>query len=96
VPDIRFEADVVFPRQRIAIAIDGCIWHGCPAHGMQPGRNRDYWREKIARNVVRDRRNDHALAEAGWLLVRIWEHEPPGDAAARIAVLVRERKRAAR
>jgi DNA mismatch endonuclease, patch repair protein len=89
--DVRYTADVLFRRQRVAVAIDGCIWHGCPQHGMKFGTNASYWREKIARNVDRDRRNDRLLSEAGWYVVRVWEHEPPEIAAARIHMLLRTR-----
>jgi DNA mismatch endonuclease, patch repair protein len=88
---LRFEADIVFRRDRVAVAVDGCIWHACPDHGMTFKTNAGYWREKIARNVQRDRRNERLLSEAGWRLVRVWEHEPPEAAARRIEALLRTR-----
>jgi DNA mismatch endonuclease (patch repair protein) len=74
---LRCEADIVFPRQRVAVFVDGCFWHGCPEHGGRPARNSDYWNAKIARNVARDRRNDDALAAADWTVLRFWEHDDP-------------------
>src|SRR4051794_14754026 len=35
----RRRADLVFPRLRIAVFVDGCYWHGCPQHGTMPKRN---------------------------------------------------------
>jgi DNA mismatch endonuclease, patch repair protein len=84
VPGVRCTADIVFPRERCAVFIDGCFWHGCPIHGEQPIANADYWRMKIERNRARDRRNSQALTEAGWLVIRAWEHEDPEAVASRI------------
>ena len=44
--------DFVFPRQRIAVFVDGCFWHGCKRHLRMPEGNRTYWECKIARNAV--------------------------------------------
>jgi DNA mismatch endonuclease (patch repair protein) len=76
IESLRCNADVVFPRERIAVFVDGCFWHGCPEHGRAPRRNSNYWREKLDRNAARDRRNTKALADAGWVVLRYWEHEP--------------------
>lgn len=73
---LRRRADVVFTRWRVAVFVDGCFWHGCPQHGTSPRANDDYWRAKIAGNVERDRDTDRQLADAGWWVVRVWEHEP--------------------
>lgn len=76
--------DVVFTRWKVAGFIDGCFWHSCPAHMHLPKRNVDYWVPKLAANVERDRRVDDVLSAAGWVVVRIWEHEDPASAADRI------------
>ncbi len=76
--------DVVFPPARLAVFVDGCYWHGCPQHARLPAVNVDYWKPKIEGNVARDRRADAALAEAGWTVLRIWEHEDPEVAADRV------------
>jgi DNA (cytosine-5)-methyltransferase 1 len=83
--------DVVFPRPKIAVFLDGCYWHGCPVHGTQPRHNADYWREKIRRNIDRDLRDRLRLGKAGWLVIRIWEHDDPSVAAERVAVAVQAR-----
>lgn len=93
-PGLRCHADLVFPREKVAVFIDGCYWHGCPEHGRVPKSNRDYWSAKINRNVARDRRNDLALRSAGWDVVRVWEHEDPQDAADRVERAVLSRRRA--
>lgn len=80
----RVRPDVVFTRQRVAVFVDGCFWHCCPAHGTAPSRNVDYWRPKLARNVERDRETTAALEAEGWRVVRIWEHEPVGEAHRRV------------
>ena len=82
---LRCRADIVFPRQKVAVFVDGCFWHGCPEHGTSPKTNAAYWSAKIARNVERDRLNEAELSAAGWVVVRVWEHEVPVDVADRIA-----------
>lgn len=69
--------DLVFPRLRTAIFVHGCFWHGhdCPRGARQPKANADYWRAKIARNVVRDARARSELKDLGWRAVTIWECE---------------------
>ena len=89
-PDVRRTADVVFRRARLAVFVDGCFWHGCPEHGRREHRvNSWYWPEKIERNRRRDADTDERLAEAGWRVIRVWEHEPPLDAARRVAEALR-------
>lgn len=65
--------DMLFRKARLAVFIDGCFWHGCPVHYRPPVGNADYWRGKIGQNQARDRRNDAALNEAGWIVKRFWE-----------------------
>src|SRR5579885_3111965 len=81
-PSPRRRADIAFPRERVAVMVDGCFWHGCPEHGTWPKQNAEWWREKIAGNVTRDRDTDVKLGEVGWLSVRVWEHEDAAHAAA--------------
>ena len=85
---IRCRADIVFTSRRIAIFVDGCFWHACPEHGNLPTANREWWRAKLDLNVARDRRNDQALAEAGWRVIRVWEHEAVTAAAHRISAAI--------
>jgi DNA mismatch endonuclease (patch repair protein) len=78
---MRRRADVVFPRLRVAVYVDGCFWHRCPEHATDPKANAEWWQEKLAGNVHRDRDTDARLAAAGWTVVRIWEHQTADQAA---------------
>lgn len=82
---IRVRPDIVFTVRKVAIFVDGCFWHVCPEHGRQPTTNEWYWTPKLRRNVERDRTVDTALRDAGWRVVRVWEHEPM-DAAVEAVV----------
>lgn len=82
--------DVVLTRARLAVFVDGCFWHCCPTHFIMPKNNRDFWREKLRRNVARDREKDEALTSAGWRVLHVWEHEDPVSAADLIERLWRE------
>jgi DNA mismatch endonuclease, patch repair protein len=83
--------DVVFPRQRLALFVDGCWWHGCPEHGTQAATNTDYWGPKLDENRARDRRQTKALEAEGWTVVRVWSHERPDAVARRVATLLGSR-----
>jgi DNA mismatch endonuclease (patch repair protein) len=85
-------ADVVFTRCKLAVFIDGCYWHGCPAHGARDGgANAAYWGPKIARNRERDLEHTAVLESAGWTVVRFWEHEDPAEVANAVAGAARGR-----
>lgn len=68
--------DIAFPRKKVAVFIDGCFWHGCTEHKNIPAHNRDWWKNKIEQNQSRDRDTDEKLHNAGWLVLRYWEHDP--------------------
>jgi DNA mismatch endonuclease (patch repair protein) len=92
-PGMRRRADVVFRPARVALFVDGCFWHGCPQHGSRATHaNTGYWAQKVVRNQERDRTTDEALAQAGWLAIRAWEHEGPASVAARVAEAVVRRR----
>ncbi len=84
IPRSRRRADLVFSRARVAVFVDGCFWHGCPDHASWPKANAKRWREKILANRRRDEDTDRTLANAGWHVIRVWEHESPTEAADRI------------
>lgn len=67
--------DFVFRREKVAVFVDGCFWHGCPEHYRRPKGNRSFWDAKIARNIERDAEVTKALRKAGWRVLRLWEHE---------------------
>lgn len=83
-------ADLVFTRQRVAVFVDGCYWHGCPEHFSTPATNTEYWSGKIARNRERDADTDARLRQEGWSPVRVWEHEPLETAVERVASTLTE------
>ena len=94
IPGIRRTADLVFPGAKVAVFVDGCFWHGCPEHHRPARRNPEFWRAKIEGNVARDADTDAQLKQAGWQVIRVWEHESPATAATAIQMLVRERQTA--
>ncbi|WP_091935285.1 DNA mismatch endonuclease Vsr [Blastococcus sp. DSM 46786] len=77
----RRRVDLVFTAARVAVFVDGCFWHSCPSHGTLPKSNRAWWQDKLHANVLRDRDSDEILTNAGWVVVRVWEHEDPLAAA---------------
>src|ERR1700760_2297963 len=84
----RVRPDIAFTSRKVAVFVDGCFWHACPDHGSKPQNNDWYWSPKLAKNVERDRAVDEALAQAGWTVVRIWEHVPLTDAIAAVIAAV--------
>jgi DNA mismatch endonuclease, patch repair protein len=76
--------DIAFTRAKVAVFVDGCFWHGCPEHGTSPRANSAWWRAKIDANRARDLDTTLHLGEAGWSVVRVWEHEAPAAALERI------------
>ena len=66
--------DLVFARYKAVIFINGCFWHGhaCPRCRM-PNSNKEYWKQKIASNMKRDKLNLRSLLDEGWRVLTIWE-----------------------
>ena len=87
-PGLRRTADLVFPRAKVAVFVDGCFWHGCPEHHRPARRNAEFWTAKINGNIARDADTDTRLRNAGWAVVRVWEHELPAAAAGKISAAV--------
>ena len=85
VPELPCTVDVVFPRERLAVFIEGCYWHSCPEHVSYPITNGDWWRAKLAATRERDERNAQTLRDAGWTVLRVWEHEDAQTAAMRVS-----------
>jgi len=80
--------DIVFPRQKVAVFVDGCFWHGCPEHKSIPKTNQGYWLPKLKENRLRDIRQTELLRASNWRVFRVWEHEcipPDRGVVARIA-----------
>lgn len=73
--DLFGKPDFVFPKQKVALFVDGCFWHMCPKHFSMPKNNREFWEGKLKGNKDRDRSVNKTLKSAGWKVIRIWEHE---------------------
>jgi DNA mismatch endonuclease, patch repair protein len=72
--------DIAFTRAKVAVFVDGCFWHACPEHATWPRANSAWWREKLEKNRARDAETDELLKEAGWRVVRVWEHADVDEA----------------
>lgn len=69
--------DIVLPKYKTAIFVNGCFWHGhegCKYFRL-PKSNVEFWKEKIERNIERDRGSMRALLDLGWKVIRVWECE---------------------
>lgn len=66
--------DIVLPKYRAVIQVNGCFWHGhdCRLFKM-PASRQEFWVKKISANRLRDRRTDQALSDAGWRVLTVWE-----------------------
>lgn len=84
----RRRADIVFPRIKLAVFVDGCFWHSCPQHGTLPRANHHWWVEKLKSN--------QQLSTAGWTVLRFWEHEEPQCAARVVMRAIRSIHRVSR
>lgn len=82
--------DLSFCRHKTAVFIDGCFWHGCPDHYVRPRTREDFWREKLVRNLLRDRRQTCDLERMGWRVCHIWEHSVVED----VSLAVRQVRKA--
>lgn len=91
-PGVPSRADIVFVTAKVAVFVDGCFWHSCPRHRTRPKANATWWAAKLTENRRRDARTNRRLRNAGWQVIRVWEHEVPAEAAARIAGIVRGRR----
>lgn len=71
--------DLVFATAKVVVFIDGDFWHGWGFKEWEHKLSSDYWRNKIRRNMERDRQNQTFLEKDGWTVIRIWEHEVEAD-----------------
>ncbi len=67
--------DIVLPKYRAALFINGCFWHGHEGcrYFVWPQNNADFWRSKILTNVERDHKKESDLKVLGWSVIVIWE-----------------------
>jgi DNA mismatch endonuclease (patch repair protein) len=72
--------DIAFPGRKLAVFMNGCFWHRCPHCQLgMPKHNAEFWQQKFARNVERDREKQMALESSGWKVLVIWECELKAD-----------------
>lgn len=71
----RCRPDFVSVKERLAVFIDGCFWHGCTLHGTMPKANRTWWQRKLAANRQRDEAVTERLRLGGWAAFRFWGHD---------------------
>lgn len=77
--DLPGRPDIVFPREKVAVFVDGCFWHMCPICYTEPATRKEFWTKKIEGNVQRDGKVNAELRAAGWTVLRIWEHDVRKD-----------------
>ena len=90
----RRSIDIAFVGVRLAVFVDGCFWHGCPAHATWPVTNAEWWEIKIRTNRLRDADTGRLLREHGWECLRLWEREVATAADSVIEAYVRRRSHA--
>ena len=75
--DLPGKPDIVLPKYRTVVLLHGCFWHGHPdcKRANVPKSNKDYWTQKIGRNIARDKENERDLNTQGWQVIRVWECE---------------------
>lgn len=76
-PKMKGSPDIIIPEKKIAIFIHGCFWHGCKNCYRKPTNNKDFWKNKIEKNIERDKKNLNLLKKEGWKTKIIWECEIP-------------------
>ncbi len=74
-PKMKGNPDFASRKNRLAVFVDGCFWHGCPRCYTEPVTRKDFWKAKIERNRKRDMTVTKALRKDGWKVLRIWEHD---------------------
>ena len=72
---VKGHPDFVFLKERIAIFVDGCFWHGHDCRNTRPQDNKEYWNKKRERNIIHDKAVTELFQKRGWTVVRIWECE---------------------
>ena len=75
VPDLPGKPDIVLPKYKTCIFVNGCFWHGHEGckYFVWPKNNAEFWKEKISRNIERDVRTYKELGQLGWKIITVWE-----------------------
>lgn len=72
---VKGHPDFVFQKQRVAVFVDGCFWHGHDCRNTRPKENEEYWTKKRERNIQHDKEISELFTARGWTVLRIWECE---------------------
>ena len=86
VKELPGKPDFFFPKQRLAVFVDGCFWHGCSQCGHTPLTRSEFWKAKFERNQARDKRVTRQLRASGIAVIRLWEHQLTAGAALKRAM----------
>jgi len=75
--DLPGKPDITLPKYKKVIFVHGCFWHGHPgcSRSKRPVTNQEFWREKLDKNIERDKVNVNALIQLGWDVLTIWSCE---------------------
>lgn len=93
-PKLPGKPDVVLPKYRTVVFVNGCFWHHHDCRFfVWPKNNAEFWKEKIDRNVERDRKNVKQLEEAGWRVIVVWECELKNNRESTLTELISTIKR---
>lgn len=81
--------DVFFRKEKLAVFVDGCFWHGCPECGHVPKTRAAFWKAKFERNQSRVKVVKSKLRKKAIKVVRFWEHtfEKPSQAKLVIKII---------
>ncbi len=74
-PKMYEKSDFANKKEKIAVFVDGCFWNKCPKLYRSPKTNKKFWREKIEKNMQRDKKITNHLKKDGWKVIRILEHD---------------------
>lgn len=86
--DLFGKPDISIKKYKIVIFIDSCFWHVCPIHGNWPKTNKEFWEEKLKKNVIRDIEVTKFYRKNGWHIIRVWEHDLKEDFNKKINELI--------
>lgn len=87
--DLPGSPDLVFPRFKAVLFVNGCFWHGHDCHLFHwPKTRQEFWFEKITRNKIRDEKNNNDLTLTGWRVAILWECAMKGKTSLHISEIV--------
>ena len=72
---VKGHPDFVFQKEKVAVFVDGCFWHGHDCRNTRPFNNQDYWQKKRKQNIKHDQEVTALFKSRGWTVLRIWECE---------------------